>query len=314
MKVLIAETTDFSSETVKLLKEHYSVDLKDINLDEVEAALNEYDVFWFRLKYKLTSNSILQSTRCKYIICPVTGLDHIDLHACQKKGITVISLKGEKDFLKQVRATAEHTIGLTLSLLRKIPSAVQSVQQGIWNRDLYKGNEIFNKNIGILGVGRLGQITSSYFKSFGAQVYGYDIKPFDSSVCTPVTTMEDLFTISDIISIHVNLNDATKHLITKQELALMKPGSFLINTSRGGIIRSEDLLWALENNILAGAALDVIENEFDHEKDSLVQYSKMNEKLIITPHIGGNTWESFSKTELFVAGKLLNYTNKNNSI
>ncbi len=311
MRILIAETKDFSRETVILLNKTFEVDVRDIESEEVPLVLDQYDVFWFRLKYKLTSDIILNSNKCKYIICPVTGLDHIDIEACKIKGINIISLKGETAFLREVRATAEHTIGLTLSLLRQIPAAVRSVQNGIWNRDLFKGNEIYGKKVGILGVGRLGKITASYFKCFGAEVYGYDISPVDASTCTPVSSMDELFASTDIISIHVNLNDATHHLVTKKQLALMKPGSFLINTSRGSIIKSEDLIWALEEQKLAGAAIDVIENEFNHKTDLLTQYAAANKNLIITPHIGGNTWESFAKTELFVANKLLKLTDNN---
>ena len=306
LKVLIAETSEFSKDAIIALEKFAQVDLKDIQINEVAEALNQYDVFWFRLGFKLTTDLILQSTQCKYIICPVTGLDHIDLEACKQKGIKVISLKGEVEFLTNIRATAEHTLGLTLSLLRHIPQAYNSVKSNNWNRELFKGSEIFGKKVGILGVGRLGSITAGYFKAIGAEVFGFDIRPFDESICKSVISIENLFSTCDIISIHVNLNSSTQNLIGYNILKLMPKGSFLINTSRGAIVKSEDLIKALEDEILAGAACDVIETEFDHKNDSLVKYAAQNEKLILTPHIGGNTFESFRKTELFMCKKLAN--------
>jgi D-3-phosphoglycerate dehydrogenase len=304
MKILIAETINYSIAALSELKKIAEVDLIDINENELTNALNNYDVFWFRLGFKLNADIIMQAEQCKFIICPVTGLDHIDLEACKQKQITVISLKGEKEFLKKVRATAEHTIGLALSLIRNIPQAVNSTQNNTWNRTPFKGHELFEKTVGILGVGRLGTITSSYFKAFGATVLGFDIHSFDAQICEPVADMNELFLKCDLISVHVNLNDDTYHLIGDEQFNLMKPGSWFINTSRGQIVDSAALINALKNNQLAGAATDVIEQEFNYQDDLLLQYAKLNDNLIITPHIGGNTYESFAKTELFMVEKL----------
>lgn len=304
LNILIAETRDFSNEAVSALHDIGTVHLRDINADEIADALNTYDVFWFRLGFKLTRELITGAQRCRFIICPVTGLDHIDLDACAEKNITVISLRGETTFLKQVRATAEHTLGLTLALLRQVPAAVHSVNNGVWNRNLFKGQEIYGKTVGILGVGRLGSITAGYFKAMGAHVLGYDIKPFDATICEPVQDIATLFRSSAIISVHVNLNPQTQHLVNRALLELMPKGSFLVNTSRGSIVNSEHLIEALTNGPLAAAAIDVIENEFDHAQDLLVQYAQQHNNLLITPHIGGNTYESFAKTELFMVQKL----------
>lgn len=304
LKVLIAETIDFSEQVVQTLQKFAEVDLIDISKDDVESAFNTYDVFWCRLGFQLTSDLILGSTQCKFIICPVTGLDHIDLVACEQKGITVISLKGETTFLKKVRATAELTIGLTLALLRNIPNAVLSTRDGNWEREPFKGVEIFEKKIGILGFGRLGQITAAYYKTMGADVYVYDVKTTETDDYTFVSSMNELFSVSDIVSVHVNLTDENKHLINAEQLNRMDKGSYLINTSRGQLVRSSDILEALRSGQLAGAALDVIEEEYSHHNNMLLEYAKTNHNLLITPHIGGNTYESFTKTEMFMVEKL----------
>lgn len=304
LKVIIAETSDFSKNAINALEQFASVDLKDIKYNQLSEAFNKYDVFWFRLGFKLTSELILQATQCKYIICPVTGLDHIDLDACKQKGITVISLKGETEFLKKVRATAELTLGLSLALLRNIPQAVHHTKDGEWNRSLFKGIEIFEKKIGILGFGRLGQITASYFSAMGAKIYVYDIKPIEDKTYNVVNSMDALFRNCDLVSVHVNLTTENKHLIGKSQFNEMKKGSYFVNTSRGQIVNSLDLIQAIEEGQLSGAAVDVIENEFDFKQDELLKFSSKNPRLMITPHIGGNTFESFSKTELYMVEKL----------
>jgi len=304
IKIRIAEIENFSTEVISQLREIASVDVIETEKKDLKKCLEEYDVFWFRLKFKIEESDFPENLKCKYIVCPVTGLDHIDLDFCKQKGITVLSLKGEKEFLKKVRATAELTMALTLSLLRKLPQAIQSVKNYQWQRDLFKGNEIFEKKVGIVGVGRLGTITAQYFKAFGATVYGYDIVDFDESICIKMNSLEELASMVDILSIHVAYQPSTHHLIDTKIIQCMKSTSVLINTSRGGVIQSGALLDALQKNEIAGAALDVLENEYDILQNKLIAYSTQNEHLLISPHIGGNTWESFEKTEMFLFNKL----------
>lgn len=304
LNILVAETLNFSPQAVEGLKQLGNVTLQDIGRENLTDALGTYDVFWFRLKFRIQEEDFPANTRTRYILCPVTGLDHIDLNACQKRGIQVLALKGETDFLKTVRATAEHTLGLTLSLLRNTSQAIQSVNGGVWNRDLFKGHEIYGKKVGIVGVGRLGTITAGFFKAFGAEVYGYDIKEFDASICNKVDSLLELAAMVDILSIHVAYNDGSRHLIDKTVFEKMQPHAILINTARGGVVNSEDLLNALDNKTIAGSALDVIEDEYNIKQNPLINFASRNSNLIITPHIGGNTYESFAKTELFLLDKL----------
>lgn len=305
IKILIAETTNFNQQVVSILKQYAVVDMIEINQEQVAYVLNNYDVFWFRLRFNINSKLINFTQKCKFIVCPVTGLDHIDLEACDKKGIKVISLKGELEFLKKVRATAELTLGLTLALIRKIPDAVNNTKLGLWDREPFLGKEIFEKKIGILGFGRLGQITASYFFNLGAQVFIYDIKNINSDDFTVVKDINELFSTCDIVSVHVNLTDSNYHFIGIEQFNVMKKGSYFVNTSRGQLVNSNDLIYALEKGYLAGAAIDVIENEFNNENDELLKYCQTHNNLIITPHIGGSTYESFEKTEMFLAEKLV---------
>ncbi len=303
-RILVGETENFSPEVVVGLEKLGEVVIEEIEKERVSEVMSQFDVFWFRLKFRIEKDDFPLNCRCRYIVCPVTGLDHIDLDECTKRGIQVLALKGEKEFLKSVRATAEHTIGLTLALLRNIPAAVKSVNNGIWKRDLFKGREIYNKKVGILGVGRLGTITARLFGAFGADVKGYDISNFDNAVCEKSIDLLEFIGDIDILSIHLSLNEDTTNFVNKSLLSKMKPTAILINTSRGAVVNSQDLIWALQNGIISGAALDVINDEYDISGNELIRYSKANSNLIITPHIGGNTYESFEKTESFLLEKL----------
>ena len=305
LKLYIAERNDFSNEVFQELETRFEIlDFKEnISIKEI---LKQVDIFWFRLAHKLDSTVLDKSTKCKYLLNPVTGIDHIDEKLCNELGIQIICLRGEVDFLKNVRATAEHTIALTLALLRKIHPAVTDVQSGNWNRDAYRGNELYNKKVGILGYGRLGKIVAKYFHAFDCDIFYFDVEEkIADSYCVKLNSIESLFENCDIVSIHIPLNDSTKGIIDKNLLFKMATNAILVNTSRGAIVNDKDLLDALVSNKIKGAALDVLEGEPNILNSELVKYSKSNSNLIITPHIGGNTYESFAKTEKFLADKLV---------
>jgi D-3-phosphoglycerate dehydrogenase len=307
-KIIIGETQDFSPEVVKELSRFAEVELKDCDIQEIPKALQECDVFWFRLAHKI-DRSILTTPnlRCKILATPVTGIDHIDENACAEAGIKIICLRGETEFLRTVRATAEMTVALALALMRNLAEANISVNSGIWNRDLFRGNELFGKTAGIIGYGRLGNIVADYFKAFGMKVIVYDITQVKiAENIELVKSIEELVSQSDLISLHVNYNSANHHLINKDVFSKFKKDSFFINTSRGGIVDEIALLTVLENNLIKGAALDVLSGEpnitIEHP---LIRYAQKNKNLLIVPHIGGNTYESFYKTENFIATKVL---------
>ena len=205
-----------------------------------------------------------------------------------------------------MRATAEHTIALTLALLRKIHPAVSDVQSGNWNRDNFRGYELYEKKVGILGYGRLGKIVARYFHAFDCEISYFDIEEkIGDTFCVKLNSIESLFENNDIVSLHIPLNEKTIGIINKDLLQQMKVNSILVNTSRGAIINEIDLLEVLKFKSIKGAALDVLEGEPNIQNSELVKYSKSNSNLIITPHIGGNTYESFAKTEKFLADKLV---------
>lgn len=277
------------------------------NID-LKSSLNNCDIFWFRLNHNL-NRELLTNINCKYILCAVTGLDHIDLKACKEFGIQVISLKGESEFLKEVRATAEHTIGLLLTLIRKTKKSYKHTEDGYWNRSLFQGSELYKKNIGILGLGRLGKIVAEYATVFGMQVYYFDTTaqkvPYYSC-----ETIQELFEKVDILSIHLPYNNENHFIVNESLLNLMKSNSYIVNTSRGGLVNEKDLLEKLKEGSLAGYATDVLYGEPNIESNPLIIHARNNSNVVITPHIGGNTFESIEKTECFVLNKLIKIINE----
>jgi phosphoglycerate dehydrogenase-like enzyme len=181
------------------------------------------------------------------------------------------------------------------------------VREGGWNRDLFRGRELFGRTAGIVGVGRLGRLVAATFRALGMNVVGYDPRPdFPEEAARRIGSLDELLAESDVVTLHVSYDQTTRHLIGHKELAAMKPSAVLVNTSRGGVVDERALLDALEAGTLAGAALDVVDGEPNvGANHPLVEYARRHDNLIIVPHIGGSTVESFEKTEVFLAGRVL---------
>lgn len=310
LKLLITENKDFSPEALKILNSRFDVISADLERQDLLNELQQVNILWVRLRHYIGREIFEKVRNLKYIVSPTTGLNHIDIEVAKQNGVEILSLKGEFEFLRNIRATAEHTIGLMLSLLRNIPGATKHTSCGLWNRDLFKGSELYGKKVGLIGFGRIGKIVAKYLAAFDVDVLVTDHKPVeDNFPHVRFVSFSEILTKSDIISIHVNLNKGTVGMLDEDAFSKMKTGAILVNTSRGEVVEESWLLKALENNKLSGAALDVLCDEhMVFKKDNpLVLYSRHNNKLLITPHIGGCTKESMEKTEVFMAEKLLKF-------
>lgn len=305
MKICILEPQDYSPESIAIYKS-----LGEVSLDFGDRTTA--DIIVIRLAHKLTKEFLAECKNLKIIACPTTGLDHIDLAECERRGIKVVSLKGETKFLETITATAELAWGLLLGLIRNIPHAHHDVVVNKnWNRDAWKGYELKNKKLGILGFGRLGKIVAEYGAAFGMEVLAcdpqVDFETISARNVIPVA-FDELFKNADILSIHIPLNPDTTKLIGAAEFKLMKPTAYLINTSRGEVIDEVALLQALENKQIAGAALDVLTSEHANgeflKNNPLVEYAAKHTNLLIVPHLGGATYDSMAKTEIFIANKV----------
>lgn len=231
----------------------------------------------------------------KVIGCNCTGLDHIDLVECEKRGIEVISLQGKTEFTETVKSTAEHTMGLIIALSRNYRRALNEPYK---HREKYIGHTLGGKTLGIIGYGRVGKQLAKIADGFGMINFVID-KSFEN-----INTNEITFVIqSDIVSLHIPLV-GNEGFFTKDMFKQMKPTAVLINTSRDKIIEKGALVWALENGIIAGAAVDFIDDE------ELLHYARDQDNLILTPHIGGATYEDLEKTEKFIEDRVEKYLNK----
>lgn len=306
--VWVAEPDEIAIKNKQLLELNFDVIYQKISALELKQVFTQCDVLLFNLGFRIQERDLNLHQRCKIIATPVTGLDHIDLEACNRNNIRILSLKGATDFLKNVRATAEHTMALMLCLIRNIVPAANHVASNQFNRNPFKGTELYQKTLGIIGYGRLGKIVAQYAIAFDMKICCFEI---DESKRIQHDTIQfcDLDTLlskSDIISVHIDLNERNEGLINKEFFSKIKKGAFLINTSRGNLVIEDDLVDALKSGKLAGAALDVVRNETEIEfRDNLYQYHKQHNNLIITPHIGGLTAESTEKTEAFIINQIL---------
>jgi D-3-phosphoglycerate dehydrogenase len=314
-RVLIAEPDRFSREAIVTLETVADVVRRATPQEEIGAGLEQFDVVWVRLGLRIDAEDLPANPRCGLVVSATTGLDHLDLPALASRDIRVLSLKGRREFLTQIRGTAELTIALLLALLRRLPPALDAVRAGEWNRDDFRGREIFEKTAGIVGYGRLGSIVASYLHAMGARVLACDP---NVTVTEPhieqVAGLDELLARSDIVSLHADLNDTTRGLLGPREFLRMQPGAVLINTARGELLDEAALLGALHTQRLAGAALDVLRGEpAITAEHPLVAYAATHENLLITPHLGGGTVESMPRCERFLAGLVREWIESRNA-
>lgn len=307
MKILITENKDFSKEALKILESIEDVEIisKNLNKEELKKYVKDVDVIWIRLKNYI-DKEILENTKIKYIVTATTGLNCIDLQYTKKKRIKVLSLKGEEKFLQNVRATPEFTITCILALLRNIKNASNAVDNYNWNRDYFKGNEIYGKTIGIIGYGRVGRIVARYLKCFGANILVCEKKEKRMPKYIKKVTLDEIFKKSDIVTLHVNYEEENINMINQKLFDLIDKPIYFINTARGELVNEQDLIQAIKENKVIKAAVDVLNHEARNKikNNKLLKFAIDSNRVLITPHLGGCTKESMEKTEVFMANKL----------
>ena len=314
-KILNLEPTDYSPEARRIIEARADLQDGPITRTSLKKNIGDYHGIIVRLGHKIDKDLLEHAKQLKVIVSATTGLNHIDIEGANSRGITTLSLKGEADFLRTVTATAEHTIGLMLSLIRHTPHAYNSVMDGTWDRNLFKGQDLFGKTLGIIGYGRLGKLVAKYATAFGMTVIAYDTKDIPHDETVESTSLNAVLSRSDIITLHASYSPENEQFINKSCFEKMKEGAVFINTARGEIIDEQALLEALKTKHLSGAALDVISNEqallnVPISDNSLYKYARKYNNLILTPHIGGATYDSMYKTEIFMAHKLIEFFGK----
>jgi D-3-phosphoglycerate dehydrogenase len=311
MKILITESEDFSQDAVNELEKYFDVTKRNFNFEEeLTEIIADFDVLFIRLRFKLTKEILEKAPQLKYILTATTGLDHIDADYFESIGGTIISLKGETEFLGSIPSTAEHTWALLMALLKKIPSAFDDVKKGNWNRDEFKGNNLKGKNFGILGLGRVGKQVANFAEVFQMNVGYYDTH-FVESKFKNFKSPKELFGWADIISIHIPYNSENHNFVDALLLQSCNPNAILINTSRGNVWDENAIAELLEKKKIKGIATDVLQNEFDKATiviNPLIKLANENNNLIITPHIAGASYESMEMTENFIVEKFIKIT------
>jgi D-3-phosphoglycerate dehydrogenase len=268
--------------------------------EELKKIIPEYDAIVVRSETKLKAEIIEAADRLKVIGRAGIGLDNVDLAAATKKGIVVMNTPQENAI-----AAAEHTIALMLSISRKIPQATSSMKGGKWEKKKYMGVELYNKTLGIIGIGIIGTIVADRARGLKMKVIAYD--PYLSKEAAEkkgvdLVSFDEVLGRSDFISVHTPLTDETRNLVDKNAFKKMKDGVILINCARGGIINEKDLYDAIKEGKVAGAALDVFEKE-PAIGNPLLEL----EEVICTPHLGASTAEAQENVAIAIAHQIVDY-------
>lgn len=309
----------FTDEAKTILSQAGRVDYFNGTQKELEVCIADYDILLVGLGLRIDQSVLERAKKLKLIATATTGLDHLDVALAQKMGVEVISLRGETDFLNSITGTAELAFGLMIDLMRGISAGFASVKQYKWDRERFRGRALRGKVLGIVGLGRLGKMMARYGLTFGMKVLAYDPNPevqFCQEIGVTAVDFTTLLKDSDIVSIHVPFNYETEQMFNEEAFIKMKPGAYLINTARGGIVDEKELLAALSQGKLAGYATDVLADEVQFSSQGffshpLVEYAKTHDNMIITPHLGGMTHESRAATDVFMARKVATWMAEN---
>lgn len=300
-KVLILEP--IHKEGINILKKY--CDVIELNgkiaIEELKEIVSDVDIIVSRGFIRISEEIIKSAKKLKAIVVHGVGIDHIDLKAAERYGIKIVNTPEAL-----TDSVAEFTIGVLISMLRRIPQADKAVRMGQWNRkytDLI-GVELMGKNVGIIGLGRIGSAVAKRIKSFNVKLYYYDKirkKELEEELGIKYLDLNDLLRISDIILIHLPLTEETYHIISKREFELMKDGVYIVNMGRGALIDEKELIRYIENGKIAGAALDVFEVEPLPMDNPLIKY----ENVILTPHLAASSQEALRRLSIEVARKTL---------
>ncbi len=312
MKIICITQVKHLDGVYDLLEEFGNITyVPDITKEELKSTL-----FETKTKYLFTNpnkqsfildEEVLKDSNIKVINTCSTGTNHIDMKYCKENNIEVWHLARDYELINQLPSTAEHAFGLMLSLIRKIPMSFHSVKDGNWDYEPYIGRQLKGLTVGIIGYGRLGKMMETYCHAFGMTVKIHD--PYEGYDDLDLVLRE-----SDVISLHVHVTDKTVGMINEKTISKMKKKPYLINTSRGEIVYEKKVIEAIEEGKLSGYATDVITDEFGNIHNSkLVEFS-MNptNNVIITPHVGGMTWEGQTKAYKWAINKFKGVQNEVN--
>lgn len=260
--------------------------LPDATFADFQKELKDTQVLVSRSETDVNRELIDATPNLKLIARAAVGVGNIDLEYATEKGILVMNTPG-----KNTNSAAELTLGLMLSMFRRLPEAQQTLKSGGWDRHRFTGLELGRKKVGIVGLGNVGHRVAQFCNGFDCEVFAYDpyIAPdrFLKHRAVQVTSLKELAEKVDILTLHVPKTKETSGMIDREVLTALGPKGYLVNAARGGIVLEKDLLWALENKLIAGAAIDTFETE-PHPLPALIKM----DNVYCAPHIGASTLEA----------------------
>ena len=307
MKILISDKMSDKVEDV-LKSKSIEYDIKTgMAPEELKSVIDQYDGILIRSATKLTAEILADCKNLKVVGRAGVGVDNVDLDTATKNKILVMNTP-----LGNLEATAELTIGLMFSLYRHIHLANQSTHDGKWEKSKFMGTELKGKTLGIVGFGNIGQRVAEMASVIGMKIITNSNSASDedlSKLGASKVSTEKLLTDSDVLSLHTKLNDNTKNMLNKSSIGTMKPSAVIVNCARGGLINEADLKDCLNNDIIAGAAIDVYEKEPATEN---IMFGAKN--LLLTPHLGASSKEAQSNVAIDVANQVADYLKENKII
>lgn len=273
--------------------------------DEVLAKIEGYDGIIIRSRIPVDQKFIEHAKNLKFIARVGAGMENIDVAFAQKSGIELISSpEGNRD------AVAEQVLGMLLILMNRLFISSQEVKNGIWKREENRGEELLGKTVGLIGYGNMGKAVAKRLSGFGCHVIFHDLLPNIEDENATQVPLEKLKKEADILSLHLPITEETHYLVNEKFISEMAKNFYFVNTARGKNVNTKDLVQAIKNGKVKGAALDVLEYEkssfenLDGENEEL-QYLLNSEKVIVTPHIAGWTIESKEKLAQVIVDKIL---------
>jgi len=267
-----------------------------------------------RLSIHITKEFINNFPGISFIGSPTTGVTHFQEEIVEGyKGINIYTLRNSMRKIKNITATSEHTLALMLALTRNLTRYTESVvEKNKWERELYVGNQLSTKTIGIIGFGRIGKQVAKVCAAMSMNILVSDIKrdiDFTEYAYVVNSSLDTLLTESDIISIHASYNHGDPPILNKDNLSKIKRGTLLINTARGELIDENALQASIKSGVLKGVALDVLEKESEWKESGithpLARLARNGYNVLITPHIAGCTLESMQATELVLSKQII---------
>ena len=298
MKVLVSDSIDQSG--IDILSQVAEVDQRvGLTIDDLKQIIGEYDGLMIRSGTQVTSDVLQAAEKLQIIGRAGVGVDNVDVPAATQRGILVVNSPGGNTI-----AAAEHALALLLAVSRHVAHAHASTAKGGWDRKKYVGNELYKKVLGVVGLGKIGSHVAKVAIAMGMEVIAFD--PFIATdraqqMQVRLTEIDELFKTADYVTLHLPRTPDTENLVDANLLRTMKPTARLVNCARGGIIDENALAEAINSGVIAGAGLDVYANEPLPANSALL---KVNERLILTPHLGASTTEAQENVAIDVAEQI----------